>query len=217
MKLSHLLILLLLAVFVQCDNTPNFDKGPCKFAPPESNFTIFSGACEECFFNLIFDDKEYHFAGNQFEDEGGGPGWAPERNILVQSKHNAFLSFYLVSPASEELLNNSIGIKTPLLESASIANLDGPPPPVTASLGIFNYCKVFFEPITGDVNQSHHLITETEHIQSSYMGSIDGSIEKYQKHIYYCFGEIHSIFMINGEERSVVANYKIKMEIWEEL
>jgi hypothetical protein len=199
-----------------CDNPTDFDNGPCKFAPPESKFPIFR-SCEECYFNLKFQNKEYFFAGNQLESGGGGPGWRPERNILVQSKYNSFLSFYLVSPSSDELLNNSIGVKSALLESSAISKLNDSPPPVSVSLGIYNYCKTFFEPVTGDISQSYHLITKTELIQSSFMGSIGGSIEQYQNHIYYCYGEIKATFVINGENQIVTATYKVKAEIWEKL
>lgn len=212
-----LLLLLLLALFIRCENAPDFDEGPCKFAPPESNFPINEKSCKECFFNLKLNGKEYSFNGNQLEEGGGGPGWKPERNILVQSKYNPFLSFFLVSPISEESLNNSIGVKTPLLESSAISKLNVPPPSVSVSFGIYNYCNTFFEPVTGDINQSYHSTTKTELIESSFMGSIGGSAEQYQKHVYYCYGAINATFLINGEKQIATATYKVKVEIWEKL
>lgn len=203
-----------------CDNTIDFDKGPCKFAPPESKFPIFPATyCTECYFNLKFSDKEYSFAGSQLEagGPGAGPGWSPDRNIQVQNTWNSFLSFYLVSPSSDELLSNSIGVKTPRLKLDTLSKLISAPPSVSASFGIYNYCNDFFEPITGDVSQSYNQLTDIELMESYYVGSIDGSIEQYQNHFFYCYGEITATFVINGEKQLVTATYKVRAQIWEEL
>jgi hypothetical protein len=216
---SSAFVLPLLLLLTGCTKQ-NVDYGPCKFAPPESKFPVFPGAyCNECYFNLNINNKEYSFAGNQFETytTGSGPGWEPERNILVGDAFNSFFNFYFVSPPSDELLNNSIGVITPLLESTAIARLNYSPPPVSVALGIYNYCEDFFEPVPGDVTQSYHQLTKAEFIESYYLGSIDGSIEEYQKHNFYCYGEINATFWIDGEMQSATASYKVKVEIWEKL
>lgn len=220
MKHSKIISFLFALLAIGCDNTNDFDNGSCKFAPPESKFPVFPRAfCNECYFNLKVNNKEYSFAGNQFETytTGVGLGWKPDRNILTGSTINSFFNFYFVSPPSDELLNSSIGLKTPLLEYSVINKLNETPPPVSVALGIYDYCKKFYEPITGDVTQSYHLVTKTELIQSYFMGSIGGSIEQYQKHIYYCYGELSATFLINAEKQVVTGTYKLKAEIWEKL
>ncbi|HET7178519.1 MAG TPA: hypothetical protein VFI14_02285 [Chryseosolibacter sp.] len=130
---------------------------------------------------------------------------------------NVFFSFYLVSPPSDEALSNSINVKTPLLKVDTLSRLEDYPPPVSVSFGIANYCKDFFEPITDDINQSYHQLTDIKLIESYYVGSIEGSIGEYQKHIYYCHGNIHATFIINGDPELVTATYKLTADIYEKL
>lgn len=40
MRLSYLTIFISVLLLSGCDNDPIYDSGPCKFAPPESNFPI---------------------------------------------------------------------------------------------------------------------------------------------------------------------------------
>jgi hypothetical protein len=204
MKLSYGIILLFAILLIGCDNTIDFDNGPCKFAPPESNFPIIS-SCEECFFNLNFQDKEYSFPGNKIASNVSGD---------YSQMNNVFLSFYLVPPNSDEELNNSIDIKTPLLKVEAITKLNDSPPLVSVAFGIYNYCNDFFEPITDDVSQSFHQLTKVELVES-YPTEIN--FEPFQLFDFYLTGELQTTFIINGETQMVTAQYKVKSIIYEKL
>lgn len=207
-----------MTLIVGCDNTIDFDNGPCKFAPPESKFPVFPRAyCEECYLNLQFKGKEYSFAGNQFEGGSSSPIANSNNRIVFLQMQNAFLSFYLVSPSSDEELNNSINVKTPLINVTTLSNLVDFPPSVSASLGINNYCENFFEPITDNVSQSYNKLTDIEFIESYFVGSSEGSTDQYQLHIYYCYGVVNATFLIDGEKQLVTSNYKIRSLIYEKL
>ncbi len=218
MKLYYIYIFLFAIMFIGCDETIDADQGPCKFPPSESNFPVFSPYCTECFFILQFQGEEYSFDWNQINSGGpsDGPGWRPDRNILVQKTWNSFLSFYIVSPSSVEILYNSIGVKTPLLKVDTLSKLTSVPPPVSASFGIYNYCNDFFEP-TGNIDQSYHQLTGVELFQTGLIGPINGSSDDYLKHYYNCSGELKATFMINGEIQVVTAQYKVRVQIWEKL
>jgi hypothetical protein len=205
MKLSKMMIFILATSFIGCDNTNNFDNGPCKFAPPESKFPVFQRTCEECYFNLNFQGKKYSFAGNQIPSDAGG-GYS--------QMNNAFLSFYLVSPNSDKELNNSVAIKTPLLKLENIKSLNNSPPLVTTAFGIYNYCNDFFEPITENINQSYHQLTKVEFLES-YRTEIN--FEPFQLFSYYLTGELKTTFIINGETQIVTAQYRVKSIIYEKL
>ncbi len=218
MKLYYIYIFLFAIMFIGCDDTIDADQGPCKFPPSESNFPVFSSvACEECYFNLQFEGKEYSFAGNQFEVGSGAPTNSSDTRIVYYQMHNAFLSFYLVSPPSDDELNNSINVKTPLLKETTLSNLSDHPPSVSASFGIKNYCQTFFEPITGSVSQSYNKLTAVELIDSYFVGNSEGSTEQYQLHIYYCYGELSGTFIIDGENQVITSNYKVRSFIYEKL
>ena len=201
MKLSYLLILLV--AFVQCDNTPDFDAGPCKFAPPDSKFPLVEQACEECYFNLRFQDKEYSFPGNRLSPAFCG-NWSQMTNV--------FLFFYLVPPDSDEELYSSIEIKTSLQQREAITKLDyeSRGPLVSTAFGIYNYCNNFFQPITDDLSQSYHQLTQAELIESYPVGDE-------QLFWFYLSGELHTTFIINGEAQLVTAHYKVKSRFYEKL
>ncbi len=206
MKLSYLLILLLLAVFVQCDNTLVFDKGLCKFAPPESNFPMIPGTfCEECFFNFTFEGKEYSFLGNKIESSYTGD---------YSKTWNVVFDFYLDPPDSDEELNGSIDIKTPLVKVENITKSIGSPPVVSTAFGIYNYCNDFFQPITDDISLSFHRLTKIELIES-YPVEIDS--EPHQSFFYYLIGELQLTIDINGKTEVITAEYKVRCGVYEKL
>jgi hypothetical protein len=217
MKLSYVFFFIFL--FIRCDNAIDVDYGPCKFAPPESKFPeLLFAYCDECYFTLQFAGKKYSFVGKQLETIPSEIVWEPpDKTNLIQLIRNSFLSFYFIAPATAELLNNSRGIKTPLLKLDTLSKLkSNGPPPVSASFGIYNYCKNLFEPI-GNINQSYHRLTDTELIESYFVGTIGDGIERYQKYIFYCSGELQATFIINGETQVATASYKVRAEIWEKL
>lgn len=201
MKQSYLIIFLLTLLFGGCDNDINYDKGPCKFAPPESNFPIIEASCQECYFNLRFQGKEYLFPGNRISPAFGG-GWSQMTNV--------FLFFYLVPPDSDEELNTSINVKTPLLKVEAITKLNDSPTLVSSAFGIYNYCHEFFESVTGDISQSYNRLTKTELIESYPVGTE-------QLFFFYLIGELQVTLIINGEAQLVTAEYKVKSRFYEKL
>lgn len=205
MKPSYFSILLLAAFFLSCENTPEYDKGPCKFAPPESNFPIIPMTCEECYFNLTFQGKDYSFPGNKLSSPFGGD-WSQMTNV--------FLSFYLIPPDSDEELYNSIDVKTPLLKMETITQLNDSPLLVSTAFGIYNYCKVFFQPVTDDISQSYHQLTEVDLIES-YPTEINS--EPFQLFSFYLTGELHATIIIDGEAQVATAEYKVKSSVYEKL
>jgi len=187
-----------------CGNQ-TIDYGPCKFAPPDSKFTSFSGVCEECYFNLQFRDGVYSFIGKQLHSEAGGD---------YSHTYNAVLSFYLDSPKSNLELVNSVGVKKPLQKVSVLSKSGNTPEPVSAAFGIYNYCNEFFEPITDNVNQSYHRLTSIELIDS-YPAEINS--EPIQFYYYYCVGELNATIIIDGKAETIIGSYRLKMEIYEKL
>lgn len=205
-------------VLVGCSDSMDVSQGPCPFPPAESNFPVISGvySCEECYFNIQFSGEEYSFAANQFERAPLPVGQTSDTTILAANSWNSFLSFFLVAPSSVEELYDNIGVKTPLLkvDTVSSRKLESFPPPVSAAFGIYNYCEDFFEPITGDVSQSYHQLTEVELIESY---PVERDSEPYQRNHFYSYGELEMIFLINGELQEATASYKIDVIIYERL
>lgn len=202
MKLSYIIIFPFLIVLNGCDNAVDFDKGPCKFAPPESNFPIIEQACKECFFNLKFQGKQYSFPGDRISPAFGGN---------LSQMYNVFFSFYLVPPDSDEELYNSVDIKSPLLRVEAITKLNTSRGPlVSTAFGIYNYCNDFFQPVTDDVSQSYHWLTKAELIESYSVGNE-------QLFFFYLIGELQATFTINGEVQIVTAEYKVKSRFYEKL
>lgn len=207
MKLPYFLILLGATLFVRCENDMDYDKEPCKFAPPESNFPIIPGAfCEECFFKIKLDDKDYYFSGNRIEVYYSGGDYSQMKNV--------FFSLYLVPPDSNQKLQSSIDVKTPLLKTEAITKLTDSPPLVFTAFGINNYCNDFFQPITEDITKSYQRLTKAELIESypSKIGS-----ETYQLYIYYLTGEIQATIIVNGDTQFITAEYRVKSLIYEKL
>ncbi|MBL7877979.1 MAG: hypothetical protein JNL53_20100 [Cyclobacteriaceae bacterium] len=204
MKLSYLIISLLTLLFSGCDNNTEYDKGPCKFAPPESNFPIIEQSCKECFFNLKFQGKQYSFPGNRISPAFGGN---------LSQMYNVFFSFYLVPPNSDEELNAGINVKTPLMKMEIITKLSNTPRPslVSTAFGIYNYCNEFFQPVTDDVVKSYHRLTKAELIETYPVGNNE------QLFFFYLTGEFETTFIINGEAQPVTAEYKVKSRFYEKL
>lgn len=198
---SLIMIFIFTIALIGCDNTIDYDNGPCKFAPPESNFPAIERSCEECYFNLRFQDKEYSFPGNKLSPGFGG-NWSQMTNV--------FLSFYLVPPNSDEELNASINVKTPLIKMETITNLSNSPRPslVTTSFGIYNYCNDFFQPVTDDISKSYHRLTKAELIETYQVGDE-------QLFFFYLIGEFETTFIINGDVQPVTAEYKVKSRFYE--
>lgn len=205
MKLRYFLLLFLATFFVRCDNTIDYDKGPCRFAPPESNFAIIEKSCAECFFNLNFQGKQYSFPGNRISPSFGGD---------YSKMGNVFFDFYLDPPDSEVELNGSIDVQTPLVKVENITKSIGSPPVVSTAFGIYNYCKDFFQPITDDISLSFHRLTKSELIES-YPVEIDS--EPYQLFIFYLNGELQATININGDTQLVTAEYQLKSFVYEKL
>ncbi len=205
MKLSYSLILLLLAVFVQCDNAPGFDNGPCKFAPPNSNFPLIDKSCEECYFNLTFQGKEYLFPGNKIS-----PSFAGDYSKM----RNVFFDFYLDPPDSDEGLIAGIDVKTPLVKVEDITKAIGSPHVVSTAFGIYNYCNDFFQPITDDISQSFHRLTKADLIES-YPTEINS--EPYQLFIFFLNGEVQATIIVDGDTQLVTAEYQLKSFVYEKL
>jgi hypothetical protein len=206
MKLSYLTISLLTLLSSACENN-NYDNGPCKFAPPESNFPIIEQSCKECYFNLKLQGKQYSFPGNRI-DSGSGGNWSQMTNV--------FLFFYLVPPNSDEELYASIDVKTPLMKVETITEisyLTRPTRPsfVSTAFGIYNYCNDFFQPVTDDVGQSFHRLTKAELIETYPVGNNE------QLFFFYLTGEFETTFIINGEAQPVTAEYKVKSRFYEKL
>lgn len=192
---------------MQCDNTPNFDTGPCKFAPPDSNFPFIDQSCEECYFNLSFGDKEYLFPGNKI---------SPSFGFDHSQMSNVFFAFYLDQPDSDEGLSGSIDVKTPLVKVEDITkSIASPPPLVSTAFGIYNYCKDFFEPIPYDISQSYHRLTRTELFFESDPFEIDS--ELYKISYYYLNGELHATFNFNGVTEMIRAEYKVKCFVYQKI
>lgn len=216
-KLTFLYLILL--VLTGCTNAPEYSQGTCPFPPAESNFPVIAGvySCEECYFKIQFNVGEYSFVANQFERTPSSPvGHSSDTTILAGRAWNSFLSFFIVAPSSVKELYNRIGVKTPLLkvETVSRRKLESFPPPVSAAFGIYNYCKDFFEPITGAVSQSWHQLTEVE-LRESY--PVERDSEPYQRNHFYFYGELEMIFLINGELQKASANYKTDVVLYEKL
>lgn len=206
MKLSSFPLLLLMVLFLRCDSTPDFDTGLCKFAPPESNFPVIEQSCVECYFNLKFQGKQYSFPGNRISPAFGG-NWSQMSNV--------FFFFYLVPPNSDEELNASIGVKTPLMKvetitKTEISNLTRPSL-VSTAFGIYNYCNDFFQPLTDDIDKSYHRLTKAELIETYPVGNNE------QLFFFYLTGEFETTFIINGDAQSVTAEYKVKSRFYEKL
>lgn len=205
MKLSTFLVFLLTILFLSCDSTPNFDTGPCKFAPSDSNFPFIEKSCEECYFNLRFQDKEYFFPGNRISPSFGGD---------YSKMWNVFFEFYLDPPDSDEALYSSIDVKTPLMKREVIINGISSPPLVSSAFGIYNYCNNFFEPITDDISQSYHRLTKAELIES-YPVEIDS--EPYQLFVFCLNGELQATIIVNGNTQLVTAEYQLKSFVYKKL
>ena len=205
MKPPWIFVLLLVYLLAGCSKGDDFGQEPCPFAPLDSNFPEIETRCDDCFFNLNFQDGAYQFSGNQIE---------LDVYSYYSLSYNALLSFYLVSPSSVEHLNQGMNVKTPLLEIDAIDNLTVEPPAVTVAFGIYNYCKDFFQPVTNDVSQSYHQLIGTELIES-YPTELDN--EPYQISFYYLTGELQATFNINGVKEIVTAEYKVKCQIYEKL
>lgn len=206
MKSSFFLILLLTAFSMNCENTLEYDKGPCKFAPPDSNFPIIPGAfCEECFFKLKFQGKEYSFSGNRIESYYVGD---------YSQSINVFFNFYLDSPASNEALHGNVDVKSPLVKREVIINHTDSSMLLSSAFGIYNYCNVFFQPITDDIGQSYHRLTDIELIESY---PVEINSEPFQLFSFYLTGELHATFIINGEIQLITAEYKVKSSVYEKL
>lgn len=205
MKLYYFLIVLLIALFVKCDSTPNFNTEPCKFAPADSKFPLIDQSCKECYFNLSFQGREYVFPGNKIF-----PSFAGDFSKM----RNVFFDFYLYPPDSDEKLNASIGVKTPIVKVESITKSTSPPLVVSTAFGIYNYCNDFYQPIADDMNRSFHRLTKSELIES-YPVKIDS--EPHQLFIFYLTGEIHATIIINEETHMITAEYQLKSFIYEKL
>lgn len=123
---------------------------------------------------------------------------------------NVFLFFYLVPPDSDEELNTSINVKTPLLKVEAITKLNDSPTLVSSAFGIYNYCHEFFESVTGDISQSYNRLTKTELIESYPVGTE-------QLFFFYLIGELQVTLIINGEAQLVTAEYKVKSRFYEKL
>jgi len=205
-RLSYFLILLLSFTFVQCNNTPDFEKGPCKFAPPDSNFPVIDQSCEECYFKLSFRDKEYLFPGNKI---------APSFGFDYSHMSNVFFTFYLDQPDSNEKLSGSIDVKTPLVKIEDITKSIASPPVVSTAFGIYNYCKDLFEPIPYDTSQSYHRLTRAELFFESDPFEINS--ELYKTSYYYLNGELHTTFNLNGETEVITAEYKVKCFVYQKI
>jgi len=205
MKQTKIIVSLVVLLGIGCDNTTNFDNGFCKFAPPESNFPIIERSCEECYFNLKFQSKQYSFPGNRISPAFGG-NWSQMSNV--------FFFFYLTPPNSDEELNASINVKTPLMKvetitKTEISNLTRPSF-VSTAFGIYNYCNDFFQPETDDVDKSYHRLTKAELIQSYSVGNE-------QLFVFYLTGEFETTFIINGVAQIVTAEYKVQSRFYEKL
>lgn len=206
MKLSYIIIFPFLIVLNGCDNAVDFDKGPCKFAPPESNFPVIPGTfCEECFFNFNFQGKQYSFLGDKIESSYVGD---------YSKMWNVFFEFYLYPPDSDEELYSSIGVKTPLMKRKVVINGIGLPPLVSTAFGIYNYCNDFFEPITDDISQSYHRLTKAELIESY---PVEINFQPYQSYFFYLLGELQISIIINGETKVITAKYKVRSVVYEKL
>ena len=203
MKVAFLIISLLL-FSIACNDDNSYDTGPCKFAPPESNFPIIERSCEECYFNLKFQGKQYSFPGNRISPAFGG-NWSQMSNV--------FFFFYLTPPNSDEELNASIDIKTPLMKvetitKTEVSNLTRPSF-VSTAFGIYNYCNDFFQPVTDDLVKSFHRLIKAELIETYSTGNNE------QVFYYYLTGEFETTFIINGEAQSVTAEYKVQSRFYE--
>jgi len=203
MKRSFISIFVFVTLLIGCDNNIDYDKGPCKFAPPESNFPIIEMSCKECYFNLRFQGKDYSFPGNRLSPAFGG-NWS--------EMTNGFLFFYLVPPNSDEELNAIVNVKTPLMKMETITKLSNTPRPslVSTAFGIYNYCKEFFQPVTDDIGQSYHRLTKAELIETYSVGNE-------QLFFFDLTGEFQTTFIINGEVQLVTAEYKVKSRFYEKL
>lgn len=129
LKAPWIIVLLLVYLLTGCGNDDDFGQEPCPFAPSDSNFPEIETRCDECFFNLNFQDGAYQFNGNQVD---------LDVYSYYSLSYNAFLSFYLISPSSVAELDQGIDVKTPLLEIETVNNLTTQPPSVSAAFGIYN-------------------------------------------------------------------------------
>lgn len=91
---------------------------------------------------------------------------------------------------------------------------DSSPSVVSVAMGIYNYCKDFFEPITGNVSQSWHRLIDVELIESH---PVELDSEPHQLNRFYSYGELEMTFLINSELQEASASYKIQTVIFEKL
>lgn len=199
---------IILAICTSCGQTDDIDYGPCKFAPAESKFPVVPTAfCEECYFELQVFGKQYSFTGNQFLES---PPWE------INTISNAFLQFSIVVPVSMDSLNLGLGNTTPLLNWDSLPYSRTSSPPVSASFGIFNYCKDYFEPIS-NINQSYHRLTHIDMIESYFVERVEANGDDYQFNRFYAYGELKATFNINGEIQVATGTYKIQIIVFEKI
>lgn len=206
--------------FYGCQDEIEVDRGPCKFAPVSSNFAeVEYSYCQDCYVKIQFMGDEYFFEEDQIDFTPSGFVWNSDNTNIISTAENAFFQLNIASPFSPVVLNDNIGIKTPLLNRESLATLGNDvPPPVSASFGIYNYCKDFFES-SGNVNESFNLLTDVELLESYevQIGEDESSFHPYQRSLFNCSGELQGSFIINGETHIITANYKLNMEIYERL
>ena len=208
-------LLVILSYLGGCDNKEEVDFGPCKFPPADSRFPNRELAyCDDCSFQINFRGEQYLFNGKQFKTVSGTTWNPPDKNILTWLTRNSFFEFYLVAPESDELLVNSIGSKTRILKVDTMFQLNSPPPPVSVSFRMYNYCRDFFEPLNESINQSHHQLTKVEPVKS-YPVLINSM--PYQLHGFYCEGEIQATFLIDNAPEAVTARYKLWIVVYEKL
>jgi hypothetical protein len=219
MKVREILIVVTICLVYGCNNAIDLDKIPCQFAPATSTFPVVSSFCDECFFNLEIDGNEYSFEGNQIDTGPSLPSWFPENSNLTTETRNSLISFFFVSPSTMESLNNSIGVKQPLLTLDEFNDLAfNAPTLVTTSFGIFNYCKDYYEAF-GTTNESFHELTGVEIIESGTfnIGQTEFDREPYQVTRFYATGRLRSIFDFNGETMVVTGVYRIQAKVRERL
>lgn len=214
-KAAYMLVIFLL--LTGCSHATEYSRGPCPFPPADSNFPVIPNAydCDGCYFTIEFRGEKYSFAENQFQRTPSRPvGHSSNTTILAGRAWNSFLSFFLVAPSSVEEFYNSIGVRAPLLkvDTVSKGNLNSFPPAASAAFGIYDYCEDLFEPITGDVSQSWHQLSEVELIESY---PVERDSEPYQLNRFYSYGELEMTFIINNELQEATASYKIQIIMYE--
>lgn len=193
--------LISLVVFIGCEDPITVDDGPCKFAPPTSNFATYTEKCEDCYFNINIAGVQYKFRSDQLLRSFQN---FPEPGVY--SYKTVLFEFQLGGPKTVRSLLN-VDDRNQLYTSFNTPEeIDKNSQELNVSLQLTNYCKTVFDaqfnldPFSG--KDSYHKIKETKLIKLDYYGD-DYSAD------FLVSGEFVTYFLFEGEYKMVSGNYQV--------